>query len=107
MWLAALANAACGALGRCHRIARGLGLLVGVGKHQFAPGLAHVPLDVVGEHAQEDMRAHPIGQTVVDRAHLQIDGLERTEGALDVGERLVVAHAVGGIHLRGAAPRCG
>ena len=96
-----------GALGRRHRIARGLGLLIGVGEHQLAPGLAHVPLDVVGEHAQEDVRAHPIGGAVVDRAHLQIDRLERAERALDVGQRLVVAHAVGRVHLRRRAPRCG
>src|SRR5487761_2315740 len=48
------------------------------------------------------MRAYPIGQTVVNRAYLQIDGLDRTKGALDVGERLVIAHTVGDIHLRGA-----
>ena len=78
-----------------------LACLIGVGEHQLAPGLAHVPLDVVGEHAQEDVRAHPIGGAVVDRAHLQVDRLERAERALDVGQRLVVAHAVGGVHLRG------
>ena len=79
---------------------RGWPLLIGIGKHQFAPGFAHVPLEVVGEHAQEDVRAHPIGCAVMDGAHLQIDGLERTEGALDVGQRLVVTHAVGRTHLR-------
>jgi len=36
-----------------------------------------------------------------DRAHLQVDGLDRAEGPLDVSQRLVVAHALGRIHLRG------
>ena len=31
-----------------------------VAEHQLAPGFAHVPLDVVGEHAQQGVRAHPI-----------------------------------------------
>ena len=92
---ATLASASLDAFGRCHRIARGLGQLVGVGEHQLTPGLAHVPLDVVGEHAQEDVRAHAIGRAVMDGAHLQIDGFERAEGTLDAGQRLVVPHAVG------------
>ena len=41
-----------------------------------APGLAHVPLDVVGEHAQEDVGAHARRGPVVDRADLEIDGLD-------------------------------
>jgi hypothetical protein len=28
----------------------------------------------------------PIGQTVMNRAHLEVDGFERAEGALDVGQ---------------------
>ena len=103
VWRAALASAALERCGRRDRVARGLGMLLGVGEHQLAPGLAHVPLDVVGEHAQEDVRAHPIGGAVVDRAHLQVDRLERAERALDVGQRLVVAHAVG---RSPSAPRC-
>ena len=87
-----------GALSRRHRIARGLGRLLDIGEHQLAPGLTHVPLHVVGQHAQEDVRAHPIGRVVMDRAHLQVDGLERAERALDVGQGLVVAHALGRIH---------
>ncbi len=40
------------------RIAMFFALQILVGKQQLAPGLAHVPLDIVGEHAQEDVRAH-------------------------------------------------
>ena len=46
------------------------------------------------------MCTDPIGGTVMDRPHLQVDRLERAERALDVGQRLVVAHAIGGVHLR-------
>src|SRR6516165_1947233 len=51
--------------------------------------LAHVPFDVAGEHAQEDMGAHPRRQPVVDWAEVQIDGLQAAEGALDMGKVLV------------------
>ena len=36
----------------------------------------------------------------MNRAHLEVDGLDRTEGALDVGQRLVVAHTIRRFHLR-------
>ena len=40
-----------------------------------APGLGHVPFDVVGEHAQEDVGAHPVGEAVMDGADADVDGL--------------------------------
>ena len=49
---------------------------------------AHVPFDMTGEPAQEDMGAHPGRQPMVDRAQVQIDGLEAAKGALDPGEGL-------------------
>ena len=64
-------------------------------------GLAHVPLDVVGEHAQQDVRPHPVGAAVVDQAHLQVDGLEGPKGALDLRQVLVGAHRLRGIELFG------
>jgi hypothetical protein len=42
-----------------------------------------MPLDVIGEHAQEDMSAHARRRPVSDRADLEIDGLQATEGPLD------------------------
>ena len=52
---------------------------------------------MAGEHAQEDMGAHPRGEPVVDRPDVQIDGLQAAEGALDAGEALVGAdHVIGG-----------
>ncbi|MFO1332174.1 MAG: DEAD/DEAH box helicase [Rubrivivax sp.] len=61
---------------RRHRIAGELGRLIDVGEHQLAPSLAHVPLDVVGQHAKQDVRAHAIGRAVVDRAYLQVHGFQ-------------------------------
>ena len=75
----------CGrAFGRRHRITGGLGRLVLVGKEQFAPGLAHMPLDGVGEHAEEDVGADSITQAVMDGADLEVDGLHRSKGAFDL-----------------------
>jgi hypothetical protein len=48
-----------------------------------------VPLQIIGGYAQEYMRPHAIGPAVMDGPHLQIDALERAEGALGVGELLV------------------
>jgi len=57
--------------------------------------LAHVPFDVAGEHAEKDMSAHPRGEPVVDRAQVQIDGLEAAKGTLDPSQALVGAdHAI-------------
>ena len=55
-----------------------------------------MPFDMAGEHAQEDMGAHPRCQPMVDRSQVQIDSLETAEGALDAGEALIGAdHALG------------
>ena len=70
-------------------------LQVLVGKHQLAPRLAHVPLDIVGEHAQEDVRPHAVFQMMVDGSDMQIDGLHRTKRPLDLCERFVTAHRLG------------
>ena len=34
---------------------------------------AHVPFDIVGQHAEQDVSANPVGQIVVDGADLEID----------------------------------
>ena len=44
----------------------------------------HVPFEVVGEHAQQDVGADPVGRIVMNGAHLEVDGFEATEGALDL-----------------------
>src|SRR6267154_2694566 len=64
-------------------------------QHRFE-ALAHVPFDMAGEHAQENMGAHPRRQPMVDRSQVQIDSLETAEGALDAGETFIGAdHALG------------
>lgn len=64
---------------------------------QLAPGLAQVPFDVEGEHAEEHVRAHALLEAVMDRADLELGALEHTEVALDLLELLVGAHEVGGV----------
>jgi len=51
--------------------------------------LAHVPLDIVGEHAQKHVGAHAIGTAMMNGPDLDIDGLEASKGALDVGELFI------------------
>ena len=67
------------------------------------PG-AHVPFHVVGQHAQEHMRADPVGGPVEHGPHLQVHGLQASEGALDRAQALVGAHgALGAEFARGQA----
>jgi hypothetical protein len=51
--------------------------------------LAHVPFEIVGEHAQKDVGAHAVVAAMVDGPHLDVEGLEAAKGALDVGESFV------------------
>ncbi len=59
--------------------------------------LAHVPFDVVGEHAQEDMG--PGLGAVVDGTDLQIHGLQAAEGPFHRTQPLVGAHRAGTVEL--------
>ena len=59
--------------------------------------LAHVPFDMIGEHAQQDVGAHARRGPMEDRPQMEIDGLERAERALDLGQALVGADGCGGI----------
>ena len=58
-------------------------------KSKGARRASHVPLDVVGEHAQKDVGSHSVGQAMVDGPHLEVDALVAAEGALDAAEALV------------------
>ena len=84
-----------GSLGRRDRISRRLRGLVFVGEEQAAPRLAHVPLDVIGEDAEENVGAHAILMAVMDWPDLEVDGLDGAECALNVAEQFVAAHGVG------------
>ena len=62
------------------------GLEVFVGEQERTPGLQHVPLDVVGEQAQENVGANAALQVVVDGTHFKIQGLERTKGPFHLAQ---------------------
>jgi hypothetical protein len=68
--------------GGCGRVALELGGLILVGKEQLAPRFAQVPLDVVGEHAQEDVAAHqaiaPELRSVVGNARRTLETVEHS-----------------------------
>ncbi len=55
-------------------------------------GLGGRVLHVVRKHAQQDVRAHPAGRAMVDRAYLEIHRLQRAERALHVGHLVLVDH---------------
>ena len=52
------------------------GLLVAVVVEHRRQALAHMPFQVVGEHANKDVAAHAIGQPVIDRPDLEVDRLD-------------------------------
>jgi hypothetical protein len=43
-----------------------------------------VPLEIIGQHAQEHVRPHPALQPVIDRPDIQIDSFDATERTLDL-----------------------
>jgi hypothetical protein len=51
-------------------------------------GLAHMPLDLVGDHAQQDVRTHPVFEAMVNRADFEVDRLKTAEGLFDLARRL-------------------
>ncbi len=69
-------------------------------EEQRSERLAHVPLDVVGEHAQEDVSSDVVLGAVVNGPHQQVHALQAAEGSFDEGQALVLAHGVCGRELR-------
>jgi hypothetical protein len=49
-------------------------MFIGVG--QGRPGTTQMPDEVGGEHADQDVRADPFGEAVVDRAQVQVVDLD-------------------------------
>src|SRR5271157_199297 len=64
------------------------------------PGFGHMPLHVIGQHAEEDVGLDAGLQAMPDRAHLEIGALQRAEGTLHFGEPFVVQDSSFGAHLR-------
>ncbi len=54
-----------------------------VGEGQWLPGLAQVPDEVGGEHADEHVRPHPGLGVVVDRPQVQVDAFQGAEVPFD------------------------
>jgi len=70
------------------------GFLVGVGQRR--PGLAQVPGEVGGEHADQYVGFHPLFEAVEDGAEVEVVGFDVPEVALDVFEVLVGGHGLCG-----------
>ena len=93
-----LAMSRAGALGWCDdggSCGVSLGALVIV-EQDRSERLAHVPLEIIGEHAEQHVSTHPIGQAVMDGSDFEIDRLDGTEGALGLAQALVGAHDIAG-----------
>jgi len=67
---------------------RGIFLIV-ILEEQRRQRLAHMPDQVISEHAQEHMGAHALGEAVVDGADFEVHGFHRAKGALDVSEAFI------------------
>ncbi len=72
------------------------GVPVMVVEQHWSQRLAHVPFEIVGEHAEQDMGAHPRCGPMEHGTQLDIDGLHAAEGAFDAGKALVGPHGIGG-----------
>ena len=88
-----------GALRGCHRVALRLGFQFFIRKQQCTPGFPHVPLDIVGQHAEQDVRTDSRLQPMVDGADMQIERFHGAERPFDFGKSLVAAHRLGRVHL--------
>src|SRR6185503_9100069 len=84
-----------GALGRGDGVGAfgGRGGFVVVDEQDWGQGGFHVPADVVGQHAQEHVGAHPVGQPMPDGPHVQF-AVESAKEPLDIGEVLVAQHDI-------------
>ena len=72
-----------------------------VGEGQRRPGLAQVPDQVAGEHADQHVGLDPVVEAVMDGAQVQVVGFDDAEVAFDVGEVLVAADDPGGVEFVG------
>ena len=73
----------------------------GVVEQQRRQGVAQMPLNMIGEHAEEDVGPYTVGGPMADGTDIEVDGLEASEGAFDPREILVGLNGFFGIKLRG------
>ena len=88
-----------GTLSRDHHVgttACRIGLVVII-EEDRGQDLAHVPFDIVGQHAKEDMSLHALSQAMVDGTDLEIDALQASKRPLHLAETLVGPHGLVGI----------
>lgn len=87
-----------GTLSRDHHVGTAFGCIgrVVIVEEDRGQDFAHVPFDIVGQHAQEDMSLHAIGQAMVDGADFEIDALQAPERPLHLAQALVGAHGLVG-----------
>src|SRR5437773_5651106 len=81
----------------CGRDGVGGGGNVLVGEGELGEGLAQVPGEVAGEHADQHVAADPAGQVVVDGPQVQVVGLGDAEVAFDVLEVFVGGDRASGV----------
>jgi hypothetical protein len=55
----------------------------------------HVPFHVIGQHAEQHMRANPLFQAVMNWPDLQIHRFHTAERALDSRQLLITANGIG------------
>ena len=73
------------------------GDLVVIVEQKRCESLAHMPLDVIGEHAEKDVGTDPIDQVMVDGADLEVNGLVAAKRPLDVAEVFLGTHRLLGV----------
>ena len=54
--------------------------------------LAHVPFDIVGQHAQKHVSADAIGLVVKDGTHVQVHALQAAKSTFHRGESFISTH---------------
>ena len=94
MYRQAIFGQSCGLLGdggwgalrlRHHAFSQGFGSVpVGIIEQHGRQTLPHMPFEIIGQHAEEDVRPHPVRQPVMDGPDLQIDGFDAAKGPLDI-----------------------
>ena len=74
---------------------------LGLVEQHRGEALPHVPFQIIGQHAEQDVRAHPGCGPMEHRTQFEIDSFQRAEGVLDAAETFVSAHCGGSVGVCG------
>ncbi|BBX95658.1 hypothetical protein MLAC_09520 [Mycobacterium lacus] len=77
-----------------------------VGECHWHPGLAEVPDQVAGEHADQHVGFGALVEAVVNESQAEVVGLDDAKVAFDVAEVLVAFDDRGGVEGNPIRPRC-